>query len=737
MEWERFFSQSQSSNAPTGTPVNNYDSTRNQNPVANVGVNGTGRSGNTGVIGSGRMGANYSIPSASAGGFNSQNQGQNHNQNQSQNQSQTPIISASGLRDPFVNPLPTTYGGVERANQLLRSLHEQPSDPSDNTYYPSSQPQVQSLQQIGQQRAIYDPLSSGPLGLNTASNRPTTNQNAGPGSGTSSGSAGNYPRGNGYEARQGQGVALAVSGSGSRLDDSVYQKPSTYQVSQNQSQGQHLMDQVSNPQSGGYRNQDLLSTTQGQGQGHYQGQSQSQNQNIQSQSQSASGGYRPQQIPGQLPSSLQSNYRGHENQSTDQFSHSNQSIGSIVDIRGGDSRYSSSLPQQQGQGQGLGQGQGQGQRSQSIQGQGQGLGQGQGQVSGGAASSWQHSATQNRIGSTAVSGGHNQQGNDYTPIGGGDGGRYPTSGTNRDYNQSGTGSGSQSTYTPSTSQSYNTTIQSQQQQTRYSQPVANGLVVGDVRYKAPEVIRESYPVQNQNQAQSPVQGSASQNQNQNQNYYSQPVKASVTPQYQQNYQEQQLPLQQHTQQHTQQQSQQLPAQQQSQFSQQSHSQGQGQLGKILQGQGQQGNVPQQYQALQARTQDAPYIAPLIQQMNNSNQIDSHSSQGQSQGLGQGQTQGPGQYQSQYIAPQQQQQQQQQQQLRAPSRFNLPQGNPQVASQQVPVQHAQQYGTAITETNVLPQGRYGQPGSYFLSSINFHNLKYLQLSVSDMRENCET
>ena len=711
VEWERFFSQSQSSNAPTGTPVTNYDSARNQNPVANVGVIGTGRPGNTGVIGSGRMGANYSIPSTNPGGFNSQNQGQNHSQNQSQNQSQTPIISASVLRDPFVNPLPTTYGGVERANQLLRSLHEQPSDPSDNTYYPSSQPQVQSLQQIGQHRAVYDPLSSIPLGLNSVSNRPTTNQNAGPGSGTSSGSAGSYPRGNGYEPRQGQGVPSAMSGPGSRLDDgnSAYQKPSTYQVSQNQSHGQQLMDQVNIPQSGGYRNQDVMNATQGQGsQGHYQsqGQSQSQSQNIQSQS--ASGGYRQQQVPVQLPLSQQTNYRSQENQSTDQFSHSNQSAGSSVDIRGGDSRYSSSLLQQQGSGQGSVQ------RSQSVQ----GLGQGQGQ-SGGIPSSRQNSGTQSRTGLTSVTGGYNQQGNDYTPIGGGDGGTYPTSGTNRDYNQSGSGSGSQSAYPSTGTQLYNTTTQSQQQQQqqqqpRYSQPVANGLVVGDVRYKAPEVIRETYPIQSQNQTQGPIQGSGSQNQNQNQSYYNQPVKAIVTPQYQQNYQEQQLSLQQ--------QSQQLPVQQHSQFSQQIHSQGQGQLGNNLQSQGQQGNVPQQYQSLQARTQDAPYIAPLIQQTNNSNQIDSHNNQSHNQG----QVQVPALYQSQYVAPQQQQQQQQ---LRAPSRFNLPQGNPQVTTQQLPAQHAQQYGTAITETNVLPQGRYGQPGSYFLSSTNFHNLKYLQLSVT--------
>ena len=67
MEWERFFSQSQSTAAPVNAP-SSYDSNRNLNTnVNNVGVIGAGRhnapnsAAHTGSVGSGRMGPNYSL----------------------------------------------------------------------------------------------------------------------------------------------------------------------------------------------------------------------------------------------------------------------------------------------------------------------------------------------------------------------------------------------------------------------------------------------------------------------------------------------------------------------------------------------------------------------------------------------------------------------------------------------------------------------------------------------------
>jgi hypothetical protein len=689
MEWERFFSQSQASAAPPSTAINNYDAARNINAnPGNVGVIGAGRqnppSGGSyvGAAGSGRMGPNYSVATSFP---------QGHGQSPAINNNSS--VTRDLPRDVFVNPLPTTYGGVERANQLLRSLHEQPQDPADNTYYPSSQPQSQS--QPLSQRSAYDPVGPGPA-LNTAPIRvqgqgqgqsiPNQNQNLGPVNG------GSYQRPTGYDQRhnqgqgQGQGQIGPIGGSLQRADDSSaggYLKPISHAA-----QGQLSMDQMA-PQAG-YRGlgtgQDLLnSSVQLQSQPyHSQGQVQGQGQ-IQG-NQSA---YRQQgQVNGSLPS--QTAYRG----SGQQESIAIQGAGH--DRGGADPRYSA-LPQQQGLlgrpsgSQGQGQGQGQGAfSSQSISAQGQGQGQGQGSTQ------WQQQQPVNRA---AI---NPQIVNDYPVTGAGDlGGRGYTG---RDYPQAAFQA------SPAATQPYVTNNTSQVQQ-RYPNaqaaavsnlglgpgPNPGGIVAGDVRYKAPVDQRD---VRDQRDVYSSTQG-----QGQGQSQYL--GKAQVVPQYQHQQPPQQL------------QQQQLPMQQsQSQFSHSNQNQNQNQINSqnqnINQSQAHHVNSSQQYQV--QRSQDTPYSAPVSQISGNLNQnqgINMGLNQGQSQSLGLGVGQGQGQnlnqglnqnqnqnhFQTQHSTPQSQSQQAAQ---RAPSRFNLPQGPPSLG----PTPH--------TADNVpSAHGRYGHQGSYVL------------------------
>lgn len=173
------------------------------------------------------MGSNYAVPTGGA-------TGSQYGQSQ-------------GVNAPNTGAVPTTYGGVERANQLLRSLHEQPQASTDNVYNPSGQQSYQQGQQQGQQ-AQYNP-----------SNVPA--QGA---------TAGNYPRGGGgYDSQAAAGASSA------RVDT----RAAGYQA---QGQQQPVAAQTA------YRGQETQAQNyQSQGQG--QGQGQSHQQTAQSHQQTAQG----------------------------------------------------------------------------------------------------------------------------------------------------------------------------------------------------------------------------------------------------------------------------------------------------------------------------------------------------------------------------------------------------------------------------------------------------------------
>ena len=690
MEWERFFSQSQSSAAPVSAP-NSYDSNRNVNPnVSNVGVIGGGRhsapsgTAHPGNVGSGRMGPNYSLGTQFA-----QGQGQGLGQGQGQGQGQAAAnITNPPLRDVFTNPLPTTYGGVERANQLLRSLHEQSQDTSDNTYYPSSLPQ----QQLIQQRPAYDPVIPSSAAPNRALNVPLQNV----------GSSGDYSRGivngngsGGYDQRgQPQGGPIGTPQI-SRSSDIVgaYQKSSAY-VGQGlglggQGQGLGHSDQMG--QQNAYRAGGSVqdnTNTQPQGQ-LYQGQGSQGHGGAVHGNQGQGGQVYGQHVNNQA--SLQTGYNGLDSPSVQgqgrQDIRGGGADGVGVGGGGADSRYNSSTQQQVVPGQrgnagvqgGFGGsnggplGQGTGQGHGVSQGQGQGLGQGLGN------NQWQQMPA-NR--SAVAPQGVQQSSNDYPVAASGDvGGRY-----NRDYPQPSYQAA------PVAAQPY---VNASQPQQRYSQQPPAGLVVGDVRYKAPvdqrDLLRDQRDVytgsqqhQGLGQGQGQVQG-----QGQGQGVYV-PAKASTAPQYQH---QQGLQPQQQLQQ------QQSHSQSQSQYLQQTHQGQPGQQGNIPLNiphstpQNIPQNIPQQYQA--QRTQDvsydAPNQAPSIIQNQNLKQ-NRPINQNQNQNMNQNQNL----YQATYTAPQQVTQVPQRS---TTSRFNQPQGAPSLQTQHV-----------TEAVAVSGPGKYGQSGT---------------------------